>query len=265
MADIKFIKESNGNVTVTVDDVVAKCLQPDLNVLCDEQQATVLIISSSPNPYDELDEFKFPWASVTLPVHTDKADLIGKLCADFFDGTHPITIDTSGLATEPKQDVGNASLASILAKIIAAPSTEAKQDTIITGIASLLAELDLKANLTETQPVSAASLPLPSGASTEATLVSVLAKIIAAPSTEAKQDVVIAALGLLIINEKLLQVDSVGSTTYLGYADPGTLTSDATWAVKRIIETAGDASITWADGDNSFDNIWDDRLTLIYA
>ena len=40
-------------------------------------------------------------------------------------------------------------------------ATSAKQDT-------LLAELQLKADLTETQPVSAASLPLPSGASTAA-------------------------------------------------------------------------------------------------
>jgi len=41
------------------------------------------------------------------------------------------------------------------------PATEAKQDDILT-------ELGLKANLTDTQPVSAASLPLPAGASTEA-------------------------------------------------------------------------------------------------
>ena len=64
---------------------------------------------------------------------------------------------------------------------------------------------------------------------------------------------------------KLLQVDSVGTTTYLGYADAGTLTSGATWAVKRIIETGDDVSITWADGDKGFDNIWNDRLTLTYA
>ena len=41
------------------------------------------------------------------------------------------------------------------------PATEEKQDDILT-------ELQLKADLTETQPVSAASLPLPTGAATEA-------------------------------------------------------------------------------------------------
>ena len=66
-------------------------------------------------------------------------------------------------------------------------------------------------------------------------------------------------------NDKLLQVDSEGSTTYLGYADPGTATSSALWAIKRIVETGKDVSITWADGDNSFNNIWDDRLTLVYS
>ena len=67
------------------------------------------------------------------------------------------------------------------------------------------------------------------------------------------------------ISEKLLQVDSVGTTTYLGYADAGTLTSASLWAVKKIVETAGDVSITWADGNTGFDNVWNDRLILTYA
>ena len=68
-------------------------------------------------------------------------------------------------------------LQAILAKIIAAPSTEAKQDTAITALGSLLTELQLKADLTETQPVSAAALPLPLGAATEATLLAQSAKL----------------------------------------------------------------------------------------
>ena len=62
----------------------------------------------------------------------------------------------------------------------------------------------------------------------------------------------------------LLQVDTVGNVTYLGYAQPGTVTSSATWAIKRIIETGNDASIMWADGDRVYDNTWDDRLILSY-
>lgn len=55
-------------------------------------------------------------------------------------------------------------------------ATEAKQDAII-------AELQLKADLTETQPVSATSLPLPSGAATEATLSSLDSKDFATQTT----------------------------------------------------------------------------------
>jgi len=93
-------------------------------------------------------------------------------------------------ATEAKQDNTIAELQNILAKIIAAPGTEAKQDDVITALGTLLTELALKADLTETQPVSLV------GNSTEAKQDDILAKIIAAPATEAKQDDIIAALGL---------------------------------------------------------------------
>ena len=66
-------------------------------------------------------------------------------------------------------------------------------------------------------------------------------------------------------NTKLLQVDTVGNTTYLGYADAGSVTSGAVWAVKRIVESGNDVVITWADGDKDYNNIWDNRLTLTYS
>lgn len=110
----------------------------------------------------------------------------------------------------------------------------------------------------------------------EALLTSILNKIIAAPATEATLLLIKAKtdnldVPLSTINasnsfeQKLLQVDSVGSTSYLGYADAGTATSAATWAIKKIVETGSDVSITWADGNNSFDNIWDNRLALSYS
>lgn len=67
------------------------------------------------------------------------------------------------------------------------------------------------------------------------------------------------------LSESLLQVDSVGNTTYLGYADAGSLTSASVWGIKKIVEVSNDVSITWADGNTNFDNIWDNRLTLTYA
>lgn len=47
-------------------------------------------------------------------------------------------------------------------------ATDAKLDTVITSLSNLLTELQAKADLAETQPVSLASSPIPSGAATEA-------------------------------------------------------------------------------------------------
>lgn len=58
----------------------------------------------------------------------------------------------------------------------AGAATNAKLDSVITALVNLLNELDTKASLTDTQPVSAAALPLPAGAASEATLALVKAK-----------------------------------------------------------------------------------------
>ena len=59
-----------------------------------------------------------------------------------------------------------------------------------------------------------------------------------------------------------------GDISYHGWAAVGTLTSAASWRIRRIIAdavTAGDATIEWADGDSDFDNIWDNRQALTYS
>lgn len=119
-------------------------------------------------------------------------------------------------STEAKQDVGNSSLSTIAGKDFATQTTlaliKAKTDNIpavgqttMSGstpvaIASNQTAIPVSgsvsvSNFPATQPVSAAALPLPTGASTSAlqttgntSLSSILAKIIAAPATEAKQD-----------------------------------------------------------------------------
>lgn len=64
----------------------------------------------------------------------------------------------SGAATSALQGTANTSLATLAAKDFATQAT----------LAALLVELQLKADLAETQPISAANLPLPSGAATSA-------------------------------------------------------------------------------------------------
>ena len=60
------------------------------------------------------------------------------------------------------------------------------------------------------------------------------------------------------------QLDQIGATTYIGEATPGTALSSALWRIKKVVETGPDVTITWADGNSDFDNIWDDRLSLTY-
>ncbi len=71
--------------------------------------------------------------------------------------------------------------------------------------------------------------------------------------------------GTSIDNSNLLQVDTVGNTTYVGYAVAGSVTSGSVWAIKKIVESGNDAVITWADGTKDYDNIWDNRLALTYS
>lgn len=57
-----------------------------------------------------------------------------------------------------------------------------------------------------------------------------------------------------------------GTYYYIGEAPVGTPRSSPFWRIKRgIIQSDDDTSETWADGDQNFDNVWDDRLTLTYT
>lgn len=54
--------------------------------------------------------------------------------------------------------------------------------------------------------------------------------------------------------------------TYRGDALPGTATASALWRVQRLtIQSDGDMEILFADGNDNFDNIWDNRLSLSYS
>lgn len=57
---------------------------------------------------------------------------------------------------------------------------------------------------------------------------------------------------------------STANISYIGKAVPGTATSAAAWQISRMDETTGTV-ITFADGNASFDNIWDNRTGLTYA
>lgn len=66
----------------------------------------------------------------------------------------------------------------------------------------------------------------------------------------------------------LEEIDFVGDTLiYRGWADPGSLTSEPKWRIRRtrFVGTDEDVVHDWADGDTYFNNIWDNRAGLTYS
>lgn len=63
--------------------------------------------------------------------------------------------------------------------------------------------------------------------------------------------------------------EQVAGTTYVGVASPGTATNVARWKISRVVVVSGGppntTTVTWADGNNLYDNVWDDRATLTYS
>lgn len=131
-------------------------------------------------------------------------------------------------------------------------ATAANQSTEILRLDSILAELQLKCDLTETQPVSAATLPLPTGAATSAKQ----------DTSNTKLDSLLAELQLNLAT----RVDEASSTiTYIGKAACGSGVASAVWQVQRMSISGNVTSTEWADGNDDFDNIWNDRASLSYS
>jgi hypothetical protein len=63
------------------------------------------------------------------------------------------------------------------------------------------------------------------------------------------------------------QVDFIDDNhIYIGEANPGSTFSAAVWRIKYIVILSdGDVSITWADGNDSFDNVWNNRASYSYS
>ena len=63
-----------------------------------------------------------------------------------------------------------------------------------------------------------------------------------------------------------VQLDDVGGgVTYVGEANPGSATASAVWRIRKITETGNDLTQTWANANDAFDQIWDNRLALAYS
>lgn len=130
---------------------------------------------------------------------------------------------------------------------IAGFATSAKQDTLLT-------ELQLKADLTETQPVSAVSLPLPSGASTAAAQATMetdvegintrLGEVQASPTANTLLDRVKALLTELQLKADLTETQPVSLASVPSHA----VTNAGVFATQAV--AAGDVAHDAADSGN---------------
>lgn len=100
----------------------------------------------------------------------------------------------SGAATEATlaTRVAEATFTGRFGEVQASPTA----NTLLARLKDLLTELQLKADSTETQPVSAASLPLPSGAATQTTLAALLTELALKADLTETQPVSAASLPL---------------------------------------------------------------------
>lgn len=74
--------------------------------------------------------------------------------------------------------------------------------------------------------------------------------------------------GELIISEDSLiigkEIRLSGSYIFIGVSKTSTDTSGATWKIKRL-DTTNTLTTKWADGNQDYDNVFDNYLTISYS
>lgn len=67
------------------------------------------------------------------------------------------------------------------------------------------------------------------------------------------------------IEEKVL-IDVVDdTTTYIGRAKMGGAVGDTVWQIKKILTSGTVTSFSFADGNDNYDNEWDERANYTYS
>ena len=70
----------------------------------------------------------------------------------------------------------------------------------------------------------------------------------------------------LLQNYTILQDDESSILQYVGWAEFGSDTNTSVWRIRRItFDSLGDSAWEWADANDEFDNIWDNRTSLSYS
>lgn len=63
-----------------------------------------------------------------------------------------------------------------------------------------------------------------------------------------------------------LAYSAPGVIEYIGWTEPGNVSSDPFWVIVKLLYSGTDiASVRFADHNRNFDKVWDDRATYNYA
>ena len=61
------------------------------------------------------------------------------------------------------------------------------------------------------------------------------------------------------------RIDDQTSVIYIGTAPMNSLSSDASWSIKRLSISGGAISVQWVNGNDLNVNVWDNRASLSYS
>lgn len=59
--------------------------------------------------------------------------------------------------------------------------------------------------------------------------------------------------------------EASGTVMYVGKADIGSSQASAVWQIKKVSVSGTVTTTTYADGNGSYDNIWNNRASLSYS
>lgn len=67
------------------------------------------------------------------------------------------------------------------------------------------------------------------------------------------------------VEEQIIIDETTVGTTYIGTAPIGAATSAASWQIIKLTEVNQITKTTYADGDDNYNNVWDNRASLSYS
>jgi len=71
--------------------------------------------------------------------------------------------------------------------------------------------------------------------------------------------------GKVSMNYETRVDEATATVTYVGKAPLGSETNNAVWQIQKIYVSGTETIIEWADSNDRFDNIWDNRASLTYG